>query len=361
MPGRGVIRWGEARSGRGAAPRDHRGQRPPGLGPGCPRSPRWRWCSRFGACAAPTSGSTTTGSTRSGSAARAARSGVRGSRQGQPAILPVHPQRIKHPWRRQALSLPRLGMCGSGWSRELPCDASSVTIIREPEGHCYAGVVVEVAPAPLPPVEREAGVDVGIARLASVATSGGARLGIPNRKHLARKLRTLRRREREKARRAKGGTNRAETRRKVAVQHGKVTRARRDYHHKQALGLVRENHAVHVEDLPHRGHGHTSPIGAGDPRRRVGRVCSAAARQGRTVRPDCAHRGWVAALLQDVLALWACHGRHAAQDPRMGLSRLRGRARSGPQRCDQHPRRRACGEAKRLWSRCQSFPRGGSR
>ncbi|HEV7906782.1 MAG TPA: transposase [Pseudonocardiaceae bacterium] len=35
----------------------------------------------------------------------------------------------------------------------------------------------------------------------------------------------------------------------MAVQHGKVARARRDYHHKQALALVRDNQAVHVEDL----------------------------------------------------------------------------------------------------------------
>ncbi len=33
------------------------------------------------------------------------------------------------------------------------------------------------------------------------------------------------------------------------MQHGKVARARRDYHHKQALTLVRDNQAVYVEDL----------------------------------------------------------------------------------------------------------------
>lgn len=33
------------------------------------------------------------------------------------------------------------------------------------------------------------------------------------------------------------------------MQHGKVARARRDYHHKQAFSLVRENQAVHIEDL----------------------------------------------------------------------------------------------------------------
>jgi putative transposase len=72
---------------------------------------------------------------------------------------------------------------------------------------------------------------------------------IANPRHLARKQRKLRRLEREKARRAKGGANRAKTRRKVAVQHAKVARARRDYHHKQSLTLVRDNQAVYLEDL----------------------------------------------------------------------------------------------------------------
>ena len=88
-----------------------------------------------------------------------------------------------------------------------------------------------------------------MSRLATVATTGGGRVDVPNPRHLGRKLRKLRRLEREKARRAKGGANRAKTRREVAVQHGKVARARRDYHHKQALTLVRDNQAVYVEDL----------------------------------------------------------------------------------------------------------------
>ena len=55
--------------------------------------------------------------------------------------------------------------------------------------------------------------------------------------------------EREKSRRQKGSANRNKTRRKVAVAHNQVARARRDYHHKQALALVRDNQVIHVEDL----------------------------------------------------------------------------------------------------------------
>ena len=135
------------------------------------------------------------------------------------------------------------------WSRELPSEPSSVTIIREPDGHYYASFVVDVAATPLPVVQREAGVDVGLARLATIATTDGRRLEVVNPKHLGRKLRKLRRLEREKSRRQKGSINRDKTRHKVAVAHGKVARARRDYHHKQALALVRETQVIHVEDL----------------------------------------------------------------------------------------------------------------
>ena len=89
----------------------------------------------------------------------------------------------------------------------------------------------------------------GIARLATIAASDGRRLDVANPKYLGRKLRKLRRLEREKSRRQKGSSNRDKTRRKVAVAHNEVARARRDYHHKQALALVRENQVIYVEDL----------------------------------------------------------------------------------------------------------------
>jgi len=147
------------------------------------------------------------------------------------------------------LYLAKVGDMQVRWSRDLPGDPSSVTIIREPDGHYYASFVVEVEPTPLPVVVQEAGVDLGIARLATVAYTSGKRADVANPRHMARKQRKLARLEREKARRTKGGCNRAKTRRNVAVQHGRVCRARRDYHHKQALWLVRENQALYVEDL----------------------------------------------------------------------------------------------------------------
>ncbi|MGV7852489.1 transposase, partial [Mycobacterium kansasii] len=98
---------------------------------------------------------------------------------------------------------------------DLPSTPSSVTIIREPDGHFYASFVVDVASSPLPVVVREVGVDVGIARLATTAATDGGRSDIDNPKHLGRKLRKLARLQREKSRRQKGSANSDKSRRKV--------------------------------------------------------------------------------------------------------------------------------------------------
>jgi putative transposase len=151
--------------------------------------------------------------------------------------------------RNGRLFVAKVGELRVRWSRPLPSQPSSVTIIREPDGHYYASFVVDFIPTPLPTATREAGVDVGISRLATIADTDGGRIDVPNPRHLQRKLRKLRRLEREKSRRERGSKNREESRRKIAIVHGAVARSRRDYHHKQALALVRDNQVIYVEDL----------------------------------------------------------------------------------------------------------------
>lgn len=147
------------------------------------------------------------------------------------------------------LFVAKVGEMRVRWSRGLPSVPSSVTMIREPDGHYYASFVVEVVPEPLPVVGREAGLDLGVQRLATVADTAGHRTDIANPKYLARKLRKLRRAQRRQSRRQRGSRNWDTARHHVATQHGKVARARRDHHHKQALWLARETQTVHLETL----------------------------------------------------------------------------------------------------------------
>jgi hypothetical protein len=158
----------------------------------------------------------------------------RGRRLGRPRMKSKKDRRQSFRLTRNGFSLrpngrlfvAKVGEVRVRWSRQLPSEPRSVTIIGEPDGHYYASFVVDVEAAPLPTAAREAGVDLGITRLATITTTEGARTDVANPKHLGRKLRKLRRLEREKSRRQKGSANRDKTRRKVAITHNEVARAR---------------------------------------------------------------------------------------------------------------------------------------
>ena len=145
----------------------------------------------------------------------------------------------------ERLYLAKVGDLRVRWSRPLPSEPSSVTVIREADGRYYASFVVEVAGHPLPAVSHDIGLDLGLSVLA--ATSEGEL--IDNPRHLRRRERKLARGQRALSRKQKGSANRVKARVKVAVQHRKVREARADHLHKTALRLVRDNQAVYVEDL----------------------------------------------------------------------------------------------------------------
>jgi putative transposase len=145
----------------------------------------------------------------------------------------------------QHLSVAKVGQIRVCWSRPLPSEPSSVTVIREPDGRYYASFVVERAPTPLPSCSREIGVDVGLGRLA--VTSHGQVIASP--RFLRARERQLARAQRALSRKAKGSANRAKARRRVAVLHRKVRETRLDHAHKTALALIRDNQAVYAEDL----------------------------------------------------------------------------------------------------------------
>jgi putative transposase len=178
-----------------------------------------------------------------------------GTRKGRKIGHPVF--RRKH--RRQSIRLTRNGFSLHGgrlyvakvgeirvrWSRSLPSEPSSVTVIRDPDGRYYASFVVERQTAPLPACGRETGIDVGLNRLA--ITSDGEIIANP--RFLRAKERHMARAQRALSRKAKGSANRAKARRRVAVLHRKVRETRLDHAHKAALRLVRDNQAVYAEDL----------------------------------------------------------------------------------------------------------------
>ncbi len=71
----------------------------------------------------------------------------------------------------RSLTLGKIGTVPIEWSRVLPSDPSSVTVIRDASGRYFASFVVEVEPKPLPANGKAVGIDLGLASLA--VTSAG--------------------------------------------------------------------------------------------------------------------------------------------------------------------------------------------
>ncbi len=147
------------------------------------------------------------------------------------------------------LRLPKVGEVPVRWSRPLPSEPSSVTIIKDSAGRYFASFVVEAEPRPLPRAQPVVGIDLGLGHF--VVLSDGRKIRSPQ--FLRRAEKKLRRRQRELSHRQKGSRNRAKARIKVARAHARVADARRDFQHQLSTRLIRENQAIAVEDLAVNG------------------------------------------------------------------------------------------------------------
>ncbi|SNT48161.1 putative transposase [Streptosporangium subroseum] len=143
------------------------------------------------------------------------------------------------------LWLPKIGDVPVRWSRPLPSDPSSVTVIRDAAGRYFASFVVETSDRPLPEVAAEIGIDLGLTHFAVM--SDGEK--VDNPRILRRAAKKLRRAQKALSRKEKGSANRAKAKVKVAKAYAKVADTRRDWAHKLSTTLIRDNQAVYVEDL----------------------------------------------------------------------------------------------------------------
>jgi len=155
------------------------------------------------------------------------------------------------------LRLPKIGDVKVRWSRDLPSEPSSVTVVKDAAGRYFASFVVETDPAA--DAERfllgdaEVGIDLGLTAFAVL--SDGTVVKAP--RFLRRAERKLKRLQQAFSRKAKGSANREKVRVRVARAHARVADSRRDFHHKLSTAIVRENQAVYVENLCVAGLGRT--------------------------------------------------------------------------------------------------------
>ena len=147
------------------------------------------------------------------------------------------------------LRLPKIGDIPVRWSRPLPSEPSSVTVIRDCAGRYFASFVILARSRALPGTEAVIGIDLGLKYFAVL--SDGRKIESP--RFLRRAEKKLRRAQRALSRKQKGSRNRDKARLTVARAHAGVADARRDFHHQLSTVLIRDNQAVAVEDLMVRG------------------------------------------------------------------------------------------------------------
>ncbi|MGW5632331.1 RNA-guided endonuclease InsQ/TnpB family protein, partial [Streptosporangium sandarakinum] len=147
------------------------------------------------------------------------------------------------------LRLPRIGEVPVRWSRSLPSEPSSVTVVKDAAGRYFASFVVETADERLPQAAAEVGIDLGLTHFA--VTSDGRK--IDNPRLLRRAAKKLRKAQQALSRKVKGSNNRKKAVVKVSRAHARVADARRDFAHKLSTALIRDNQAIYVENLSVRG------------------------------------------------------------------------------------------------------------
>lgn len=142
------------------------------------------------------------------------------------------------------LFLAKLGTFKVRWSRPLPAEPSSVTVMRNAVGQYHISFVVEVEQKSVAPVRQSIGVDLGIKTFAF--PSAGEPVSSPNYSKLDRKIRRL---QRKLARQQRGSNRRECTRQRVAKLQLNIANVRKDFLHKLSTKLVRENQTVSLEEL----------------------------------------------------------------------------------------------------------------
>jgi putative transposase len=144
----------------------------------------------------------------------------------------------------ESVYLAKIGNVFPIWSRELPSEPSSVTVIKDAANRYFLSFVVEIEPVQVEAKNHSIGIDLGIKTFA--AMSNGEMVKSPDYSKLDKRLR---RKQRKLARQPKGSKRREKTRLQIAKLHNEIADSRKDFLHKLSTRVVNENQVVTLEDL----------------------------------------------------------------------------------------------------------------
>ena len=146
--------------------------------------------------------------------------------------------------KEDSVYLAKIGLVNPIWSRELPSEPSSVTIIKDCANRYFLSFVVEVLPVSLDTKSQSVGIDLGIKTFAVM--SNGEKAFSPCYKDLDRRVRKL---QKKLARQQKDSKRRNKTRIQIARLHNQIADTRQDFLHKLSTKVVSENQTIVFEDL----------------------------------------------------------------------------------------------------------------
>jgi putative transposase len=138
----------------------------------------------------------------------------------------------------------KIGDVSPIWSRKLPSEPSSVTVIKDAANRYFLSFVVEIEPVQVDAKNQSIGIDLGITTFA--AMSNGEIVKSPGYSKLDKRLR---RKQKQLARQVKGSQRREKTRLQIAKLHNEIADSRKDFLHKLSTRVVHENQVITLEDL----------------------------------------------------------------------------------------------------------------
>ncbi|MEH1783629.1 MAG: RNA-guided endonuclease TnpB family protein [Nostoc sp.] len=141
--------------------------------------------------------------------------------------------------------LAKIGQVEVVWSRALPAEPSSVTVLKDAAGRYFVSFVVEIQSSPLPQLDNAVGIDLGITTFATLST--GEKVDAP--KPLKKRIGRLRRLSKNLSRKKRGSKRYEVARKRKAKLQAKLSDTRTDFLHKLSTKLIRENQAIILEDL----------------------------------------------------------------------------------------------------------------
>lgn len=144
----------------------------------------------------------------------------------------------------QSVYLAKIGNLKPIWSRELPSEPSSVTVIKDSANRYFLSFVVETEPVQMPAQFPSVGIDLGLKTFAVLST--GEKVERPDYKPLERKISRL---QRKAARGVKGSNRRNGVLHEIAKLNARLRDTRKDFLHKLSTRMVRDNQSTVLEDL----------------------------------------------------------------------------------------------------------------